>query len=107
MDRRWSVSRLGLLVQLLNRVPGPWESTRLVVPGMRTLFQRLRIHLGEVVGPVRDVYGARSSDPAARKDADLSDTLAHHLAQDRELHLRVLGIQAPRGGGRPVRAFGT
>ena len=97
----WSVSRLGLLVQLLKRVPGPWESTRLVVPGVRTLFQRLRIHLGEVVGPVRDVYGARSSDPAAREDAD------HHPAQDRELHLRVLGVQAPRGGGRPVRAFGT
>ena len=74
---------------------------------MRTLFQRLRIHLGEVVGPVRDVYGARSSDPAAREDADLSDTLAHHPTQDRELHLRVLGVQAPRGGGRPVRAFGT
>ena len=64
-----SVPRLGLLVQLIDGVPGPWESTHLVVPG-RTLLQRLRIHLGEVVGPIRDVYGARSSDPAARKNTD-------------------------------------
>ena len=34
--------------------------TRLVVPGMRALLQRLWIHLGEVVGPIRDVYRARS-----------------------------------------------
>ena len=74
---------------------------------MRTLLQRLRIHLGEVVGPIRDVYWARSSDPAARKDTDLSDPFAHHPAQDRELHLRVLGVQAHRGGGRLVRALGT
>ena len=33
---------------------------------------------------------ARSSDPAARKNTDLSDPFAHHPAQDRELHLRVL-----------------
>ena len=96
-----SVPRLSLLVQLINGVP--WESTHLVVPGMRTLLQRLRIHLGEVVGPIRDVYWARSSDPAARIDTDLSDPFAHHPAQDRELHLRVLGVQAHRGGGRLVR----
>ena len=65
------------------------------------------VHLGEVVGPIRDVYRARSSDPAARKDTDLSDPFAHHPAQDRELHLRVLGVQAHRGGGRLVRALGT
>ena len=52
-------------------------------------------------------YRARSSDPAARKDTDLSDPFAHHPAQDRELHLRVLGVQAHRGGGRLVRALGT
>ena len=91
-----SVPHLGLLVQFIHGVPGPWESTRLVAPGMRALLQRLWIHLGEVVGPIRDVYRARSSDPAARKDADLSDPFAHHPAQDRELHLRVLGVQAHR-----------
>ena len=68
---------------------------------MRALLQRLWIHLGEVVGPIRDVYRARSSDPAAR------DPFAHHPVQDRELHLRVLGVQAHRGGGRLVRALGT
>ena len=71
--RRWiaglrvgSVPRLSLLVQLINGVPGPWESTHLVVPGMRTLLQRLRIHLGEVVGPIRDVNwpGRRTQRPA-------------------------------------------
>ena len=74
-----------------------------VVPGMRTLLQRLRIHLGEVFRPIRDVYRARSSDPAARKDTDLSDPFAHHPAQDQELHLRVLGVQAHRGGGQGPR----
>ena len=105
-----------------NGVPGPWESTHLVAPGMRALLQRHRIHPGEVVGPIRDVYWARSSDPAARKDTDLSDPFAHHPAQDRELHLWVLGVQAHRvadgvsglsssrqsprlgDGGLPVRA---
>ena len=96
-----------LLQEALNGVPGSGESTHLVVPGMRTLLQRLRIHLGEVFRPIRDVYRARSSDPAARKDTDLSDPFAHHPAQDRELHLRVLGVQAHRGGGRLVRALGT
>ena len=68
---RWiagpSVPRLRLLVQLINGVPGPGESTHLVVPGMRTLLQRLRIHLGEVFRPIRDVYRARSSDPRPAK----------------------------------------
>ena len=91
-----SVPRLRLLVQLINGVPGPGESTHLVVPGMRALLQRLQIHLGEVFRPIRDVNRARSSDPAARKDADLSDPFAHHPAQDRELHLRVLACQGPR-----------
>ena len=74
---------------------------------MRALLQRLWIHLGEVVGPIRDVYRARSSDPTARKNTDLSDPFAHHPAQDRELHLRILGVQAHWGGGRLVRALGT
>ena len=55
------VPRLSLLVQLINGVPGPWESTHLVVPGMRTLLQRLWIHLGEVVGPGP---GRRTQRPA-------------------------------------------
>ena len=38
------------------------------------------VPFSSVVGPIRDVYRARSSDPAARKD---SDPFAHHPAQDR------------------------
>ena len=56
VPRVGSVPRLRLLVQLINGVPGPGESTHLVVPGMRTLLQRLRAHFaqsGTCTGPGR------------------------------------------------------
>ena len=60
-----SVPRLRLLVQLINGVPGPGESTHLVVPGTRTLLQRLRTLVsffaqsGTCTGP-----GRRTQRPA-------------------------------------------
>ena len=57
---------------------------------------RLLAQSGTCTGP-----GRRTQRPAKMR------TSPTRLLIDRELHLRVLGVQAPRGGGRPVRAFGT